>query len=329
MAAHDSSSNAVATPPHQPPSSTPLTSSATSNQYRPTTASAAQASHNAGPSSHARHYQAFQLGLSRVPSEAGGIVLNLAAIASLLTSIADLYLALTPVSTAGSWLCIALSCCILAAFVLQAIFHHAHLRAELMKPNKCGSLAALCMSCTFCSSYIRFAPAGERAAYVIVHIASALQLAMLTWFLVLSLRTRSPPAPYWFPATVGIGAAAIAGSKVAMHPDLQLFFFSLAAALCFIVWPWVTCRLASSDSASPAPSVFIHAAPLPVVALAYIQVFVAPTQENLSQSAIAAGHFFFAATSMAALTTLLFAYRRRAFLRRFVLPRDVAYVSHP
>jgi hypothetical protein len=164
------------------------------------------------------------------------------------------------------------------------------------------------------------------AAYVVVLIASALQLIMLVWFLFLANRSRTPPVPYWFPATVGVATAAIAGSKVGMHSNLQLFFFALAAALCLVEWPWITMRLAFSDRITPAPSIFVHAAPVSIVSIAYIEVFVAPAQRDVGYSAIATCHFFFASSTAAALTTLIFAYRRRSFLRRFVLARKLAFV---
>ena len=44
---------------------------------------------------------------------------------------------------------------------------------------------------------------------------------MLIWYFYWTYRLRSPPVPYWFPATVGIGMVAIAGSKVGMASWLQ------------------------------------------------------------------------------------------------------------
>jgi tellurite resistance protein TehA-like permease len=243
-----------------------------------------------------------------------------------LGAITELHPALAPAVAVGAWVFIGFSCSILAVIVLQAIFHNSHVRGELNKHNKCGSFGALCMSCTLCCSHLRHYPGGTHAAYVVVHIASALQLIMLVWFLILASRSQVPPVPYWFPATVGVATAAIAGSKVGMHSDLQLFFFGLAAALCLVEWPWITMRLAFSDSTSPAPSIFVHAAPVSIVSIAYMEVFVTPTQGDVSDSAIVACHFFFASSTAAALTTLIFAYRRRSFLRLFVLSRKLAFV---
>ena len=292
----------------------------------PTAPSSSQSSCEGTSSSHWHFFQAFQLALSRVPSEVGGISLNLAGMASWAGAIAELHPALAPALAVSTWVFIGFACSILAVAGLQVIFNMSHVRSELSKHNKCGSLGALCMSCTLCCSYIRHSPGGMHTAYVVVHIASALQLIMLVWFFFLANRSRAPPVPYWFPATVGIASAAIAGSKVAMHSDLQLAFFWLAAALCLVEWPWITLRLAFSDRITPAPSIFVHATPVSVVSLACMEVFVTPTRGVVSDSAVAACHFFFACTTTAALTTLIFSYRRRAFLRRFVLPRSLAFL---
>jgi tellurite resistance protein TehA-like permease len=304
----------------------PHTKVAVDDERHTHTTSSAQPSCEGAPPSHWHFFQALQLALSRVPAEAGGISLNLAGMASWLAAITELHPALAPAVAVGAWVFIAFSCSILAVVVLQAIFHNAHVRAELNKHNKCGSFGALCMSCTLCCSYLRHSPGGMPAAYVVVLIASALQLIMLVWFLFLANRSRAPPVPYWFPATVGVATAAIAGSKVGMHSDLQLFFFALAATLCLVEWPWITMRLAFSDRITPAPSIFVHAAPVSIVSIAYIEVFVAPAQRDVGYSAIATCHFFFASSTAAALTTLIFAYRRRSFLRRFVLARKLAFV---
>ena len=58
-----------------------------------------------------------------------------------------------------------------------------------------------------------------------------LALAMLFWYFFLTAKLRSPPVPYWFPATVGVGMAGIAGSKVGMEPVLQQIFFWISATL--------------------------------------------------------------------------------------------------
>ncbi len=302
----------------------PHTKVAVDKQRHPETTNSASC--EGASSSHWHFFQALQLALSRVPAEAGGISLNLAGMASWLGAITELHPSLAPAVAVAAWVFIGFSCSILAVVFLQAIFHNSYVRGELNKHNKCGSFGALCMSCTLCCSHLRHSPGGTHAAYVVVHIASALQLIMLVWFLILASRSHVPPVPYWFPATVGVATAAIAGSKVGMHSDLQLFFFGLAAALCLVEWPWITMRLAFSDSIAPAPSIFVHAAPVSIVSIAYMEVFVTPTQGDVSDSAIAACHFFFASSTAAALTTLIFAYRRRSFLRRFVLSRKLAFV---
>ena len=77
----------------------------------------------------------------------------------------------------------------------------------------------------------------------------------------LNARLRAPPVPFWFPATVGIGATSIAGARVGIPEGLQVAALVLSATQCLVLWPWITWRLAHSRHAAPAPSVFVHAAP--------------------------------------------------------------------
>ena len=267
--------------------------------------------------------------LSHVPAESGGIALNLAGMGSWLSAMCELHPALLPAYDAGAVVFVSLALVIILAVFLQALLHNAHLRGELKKPKQCGSYGGLLMGLTLCCSYARFLPGagGGPLPFALVHAAGSLQLAMLVWYLGWTYTKSSPPVPYWFPATVGIGMAGIAGSKVGMAPWLQQAAFWLSAALCLVEWPWITARCLFSDRIAPAPSIFIHAAPISLVSLAYMEVIVAPMEDaGLTPTVVGVGHFFFAATTCGALVTLFFAYRRRTILRRFVLPRSVGFV---
>ena len=268
--------------------------------------------------------------LSRLPAESGGIALNLAGMGSWLSAMCELHPTLLPVYNPGSVVVVSLACTIFVAIFLQALLHNAHFRGELKKPKQCGSLGGCLMGFTLCCSYTRFLPAvvlaHGRLPFALVHAAGSLQLAMLAWYFFWTHKQRSPPVPYWFPATVGIGMVGIAGSKVGMAPWLQQTAFWLSAMLCLLGWPWITARCAFSDRIAPAPSIFIHAAPISLVSLAFMEVIVAPMSAEPTPAAVAVGHFFLIATTGGALVTLAFAYRRRAILRRFVLPRSAGFV---
>ena len=277
-----------------------------------------------------RGFARVRVGLSRVPAESGGIALNLAGMGSWLSGMCEVHPFLLPAFDVGSVVVVSLALVIILAIFLQALLHNAHLRGELQKPKQCGSLGGLLMGFTLCCSYARFLPGvGHELPFALVHAAGSLQLGMLVWYLYWTSRKRSPPVPYWFPATVGIGMVGIAGSKVGMAPWLQRAALWVSAVLCLCEWPWITARCSFSDRIAPAPSIFIHAAPISLVSLVYMEVVVAPMiseGSDLPPSAVAGGHFFLAATTSGALVTLFFAYRRRAILRRFVLSRSVGFV---
>ena len=67
----------------------------------------------------------------------------------------------------------------------------------------------------------------------------------------LNARLRAPPVPFWFPATVGIGATSIAGARVGIPEGLQVAALVLSATQCLVLWPWITWRLAHSRHAAP------------------------------------------------------------------------------
>lgn len=148
---------------------------------------------------HSRALQASRVGLSRLPAEAGGIALNCAGMGSWLSAMCELHgPQLLPLYDVGSALFVGLACVILAGMALQALVHNAHLRGELRKPKQCGSYGGLLMSLSLSASYIRFVtPTGSRVPYACVHLAAALQVAMVLWYLGWASKIRSPPVPYW------------------------------------------------------------------------------------------------------------------------------------
>ena len=114
-----------------------------------------------------------------------------------------------------------------------------------------------------------------------------------------------------------------------MARPLQLASLGLSAALCALLWPWVTARLLASRRCAAAPGVFIHAAPVPLCGLAYLAVLRDELAAAGAASAYrAVAHLLFVATTVAAAATVLVAWRRRAALAGFVRPRSHGFV-HP
>ena len=279
-------------------------------------------------SSGSSEFRRLQTAVARVPAEAGGIALNCAGLGSWLSALCELYPALLPVARPAEAAVVAVAAAVLCAFCAQALLNNAHLRGDLRTPKQCGSLGAGLMALTLCCSYT-----GSRAA---VLAASAVQVAMVVWYLSWAAWIRSPPVPFWFPPTVGVGMAGIAGAKVGMDRGLQRAFLYGSGLLCAIEWPWITARLTASDRVAPGPAVMVHAAPVSLVSLCFMQVVVDPQRPGdddgggggggLSRATRVAAHAFFAGTTAAALLTCYFGYRRRALLREFVLSRAEGFV---
>jgi len=221
---------------------------------------------------------------------------------------------------------VTLAVIIIVLLALQALFHQAHFRGECMKPKQCGSIGGLLMGFSLCCSYLRFVDGSGDSAFIMVHFAAALQTVMVLYYFFWTNKMKSPPVPYWFPATVGIGMSGIAGSKVGMDPVLQQVFFWVSAVLCAVEWPWITMRCLHTERIAPAPSIFVHGAPVSLVSLAFMEVFVTPMGENITPAAIGAAHFFFLGTELAAVVTLFFAYQRREILYRFIRPMKEVWV---
>jgi len=124
-----------------------------------------------------------------------------------------------------------------------------------------------------------------------------------------------------------VGMAAIAGSKVGMALWLQYLLFALSALLCLVEWPWITARLCYSSRIAPAPSLFVHAAPISLVSLVFMEVVVSPVvneakgrnaEPHFTPLVVATAHFFFVMTSVGLLLTCVLAWYRRHYLARFV-----------
>jgi tellurite resistance protein TehA-like permease len=218
-----------------------------------------------------RQHSTVKLAMSRVPAEVGGIALNLAGLSAWIVAMADLEPRLQPVCSPAVDAVVGLCVALLVLSLLKLLSVPAQVRAELLDPRPCGAHGALLMALSnACAHASKFS---AQAALQAVYIAGALQAAMVFWFLGRAWQLCSPAVPVWYPPTVGVGMAGIAGSQTGMSPPLQQAFFYASAALCLAEWPWITARLLRDDRAAAAPSVFIHAAPFSLVALTYMAVF--------------------------------------------------------
>jgi tellurite resistance protein TehA-like permease len=213
----------------------------------------------------------LKLALSRVPAEVGGIALNLAGLGTWIGAMAGLYPRLQPLCSPAVDTVVGLCVALLALSLLKLITVPKQARAELLSLKSCGAHGALLMSLT--SSCASGHSAATQTSQRLFCFAAALQVAMALWFLGRARQLRSAPLPIFYPPTVGLAMAGIAGSKAGMSAPLQQAFFCASAALCLAEWPWITARLLLDDRAAAAPSVFIHAAPFSLVALAYMAVF--------------------------------------------------------
>eukprot|EP00966_Prymnesium_polylepis_P219485 5077958-Prymnesium_polylepis.1 len=107
---------------------------------------------------------------------------------------------------------------------------------------------------------------------------------------------------------------------------LQLGAFVLSAGQCVVLWPWITWRMRSRDVAA-APSVFVHAAPISLVTLAFYAVAgsiqgSAPLDWPLRPL----GQLLFGCSTLGGVTTLAFGWMRRSALRQFVQPASALWV---
>jgi len=261
---------------------------------------------------------------SRLPAETGGIALNLAGLATFFDVTATVHSPLVEALRHVRWMTAGSAWLLLTLSAIKLCFVPRVVRRELCDPKMCGSHGGLVMALTLSVS--------ETGNLIAVYSCLAIQLLMLIWYIGRCSYIRSPPVPFWFPATVGVGMSAVAGRRVAMDLWLEMAVLLLSAVLCAVLWPWIVYRLFRRDAVAPAPSVFVLGAPVSLVGLAYYAVFYAPsklerpmrwpyTHALVGFDRSIGGTAFFAASTLAALTTLTAAWRRRRILSCFVEPR--------
>ena len=259
------------------------------------------------------------------PPQAGGIALNLAGLAAWCHALGELHGALLPAVPSLSAVAMVASAVIMGLSLLKVCIAPCQTCRELCDPKACGSHGALLMAVTLGTAHL---PQCD-AAGIAIHVCFALQAMMLLWYIYLVRGVFPCAVPIWYPPTIGIGAAAIAGSEIsslAWQP-LQPASFGVALFLCVLLWPCVTVRLYQSRHTAATPSVAIHAAPFPLVGLAYTSAF----REEIAQrgpSSLAFAHILFASSSLAALVTLCAMWVRRSALASFIRSQREGFV-HP
>jgi len=259
------------------------------------------------------------------PSEVGGYALSLAGLAATSGAVAETHYVWADVSSSLRWLPISCALVLQLLALIKLLAAPNVVLSELNGPKSCGAYGSLLMSLVLVAAELK--DANLRLGQVAVYAAGSLQFLMIVHYYTLNYRKRAPPVPFWFPATVGIGASTISGARVGLPQAWLVVTFSLSAAQCLLLWPWISFRLWRVHSSAPAPSVFIHAAPISLVSLAYFSLAGDLVEgENLDQLTKPPGQVFFALSTFGALSTLVFAYARRRILRQFILPAPLLFI---
>ena len=207
---------------------------------------------------------------ARFPTEAGGIALNCAGLAAWSGAVAQSQSVWASPSATVRWIPLTGSIIILSLTFLKLCVAPEVVRKELNIPKLTGSYGSLLMAATLTSGEL--VTVNLTFARTVVYLAGSVQMLMVCYYYYLNWRLKAPPVPFWFPPTVGVGAFSIAGVRVSMPVELQVFVALLSAVQCLFLWPWITWRMVKSRIVAPAPGAFVLAAPISLVGLAFFSV---------------------------------------------------------
>ena len=219
---------------------------------------------------------------ARFPTEAGGIALNCAGLAAWSGAVEQSQSVWASPSGTVRWIPLTGSMIILTLTLCKVCVAPEVVRKELNIPKLTGSYGSLAMAATLTAGEL--VTVNLTLARTAVYLAGSVQMLLVCYYYYLNWRLKAPPVPFWFPPTVGVGAFSIAGVRVSMPVELQVFVALLSAVQCAILWPWITWRMVkspiglmsdrqqSSPIVAPAPSAFVLAAPISLVGLAFFSV---------------------------------------------------------
>lgn len=277
--------------------------------------------------------------LHRLPVHAGGIALNIVAMAGLAQQLARVYPDVAMLEPVRRFLVyesvVLMVVCLLRALcsferVDDTVQWRASLWAELRSMRVVASHCALLVAIQLGGWQIfqlteEYNSVISGAAAAVIYIAAACNWLLSIYFLVLAYCRRASVEPFWFPPTVSLCTLAIVGDTLSAPFWLTRVCLVSGFFMFAVLWPVGVVRaLRHPQRVAPDPSVFILMAPVPFVTLAMFACRPRPDEPLLG----AEGRiFFFFLNNANALIAFFCAFQRRHVLRRSLCPLSPAWAS--
>ena len=269
-----------------------------------------------------------------LPVQASGIALNIVAIASLLGLLNGrpgwAWAWVGPFLVPFEWVFFTASLVLQVLLTLRAMtvlrqgrLTDLLLRQELHSRRQTAGWAALIIAGHL--TWARLHPYLGAPAFAMVHVFAMLQYLTCARFLLLCWRKRSPPEPYWFPATVSLAAIGIVGPGIGSPRALTVAATACGCVVAATAWPVCVWRVFSRPEQIAAdPSVFVMMAPVPFVTMALIAQRTADHEPLLGRVGM---DCLFLLNTLNLLVTLACAVQRRRQLARTLRPFSPAWAS--
>ena len=221
-----------------------------------------------------------RVSLLNIPIQAGGIALNIVALAGLLAQLSESYphfaSILLPLSTGLRCESSVLQLVVLARALackpggwLGGV-RVCHLGRELSSRRQVAGYGAFLVAVQLASAqWAVLGPIEYQVARIVGHAAAAANYVLTAHFLRLSYMRRAAPEPFWFPATVSLATICIMGPSVGTPTVLMDVGLVLGCLVALATYPpclWNVVRY--PQTVAPNPSIFVLMAPIPFVTTA-------------------------------------------------------------
>lgn len=263
--------------------------------------------------------------LEAVPPAAGGIALNMAAMAGLMESLHDAFpewpeAVLLHAQRAS----LLISTGLIGVLVVRSLSWGRDEQSGACVSLLWRELQCLRTASSHGAALVAMQMAGGswysivgKPAAAVVCFAYALNCLLVLHFVFLACRRRAAPQPFWYPATVSIGTMALVGPTFDAPKILTLASLLLGWAIVVLLYPFTAwSALRSPGTVAPDPSIFVLMAPIPFMSMATVHA----ARDEISALAWPPGDILLALNAVSVLVCAVCAVARWSSLKSLVCP---------
>lgn len=198
----------------------------------------------------------------------------------------------------------------------------------LLYREACSLQVVSCHSTLLVAIQMLFAQLTEHLgalAVTAVYATAVLNCALCVHFVVLCVRQRALPEPFWFPATVSPVVVAVIGQSIQAPHSLMLASLLAGCFATAALWPLCVWRvLRNADRVAPDPTCFVLMAPIPIVTMA---MFSCRPEQHTPLLGTSGMDAFFVLNCINVLVCFVCAFQRRQALARLLRPLQPTWAS--